>query len=384
MIVHQLNIVALPYWGVKDCLDEFFAETKGRTITLKAQASNEVDDVAVKAYDWKGRHVGYVGNNYRQTALAILQVKGGKARGEVLKVNEEHKCLVVECVADIDEVLPEIYHTKEFEAWEYDGPVMPITDVMDNLEFMVDEIRERLTDANEWTEADEGDFTELVERFCETSKYDISGDMSDFRKWLVQQLTALRMDDLADMVGSEDGHAGRECKGGDVKAHWMELLTGAATAPFATMMLERYSTGEVEGQLRAFPLNIYNVWLNDRERFLSRVLYQHIPRRVLWRLMSGIAFVEHARARGIENTMSKEERRMAERLMDAAIDEFDGEIKELKAMRRLCNSMGWKEQANKLGEYIKSQQRQSIVIEGNVNDIIESGGHKTVNNNRER
>jgi hypothetical protein len=383
MIVHQLNIVALPYWEVKHCLDEFYAEAMGRMIVLRAQESNEVDDVAVKAYDWKGRHVGYVASNDRATALAILKVKGSKARGEVQKVNAEHACLTIECVADIDKVLPEIYHTKEFEAWEYDGPVMPITEVMDNLEFMADEIRERLTEADEWTEADEGDFTELTERFCETSRYDISGDMCDFRKWLAQQLSARRMDDLAELVGREDGRAGRECKnGGEVTTYWMELLTGTATASFATMMLTQHSIGKVEEQLRAFPQNLYNVWLNDRERFLSRVLYQHIPRKVMWRLMSGIAFVEHAKAKSIENTMSKEERRVAERQLEVVMDMYSCEPEKLSEIRRLYISMGWKEQANKLGEYIKSQQRQSIVIEGNVNDIIESGGQKTVNNNR--
>ena len=35
---------------------------------------------------------------------------------------------------------------------------------------------------------------------------------------------------------------------------------------------------------------MFELWQEDRERFVTKLLYMHIPREVLWRFISGIAF----------------------------------------------------------------------------------------------
>ena len=60
MLTSRLHIVGLPYHEVGGCLGEFFAEAQGRAMTLRPEPTNEWDANAICAYDWQGRHVGYV------------------------------------------------------------------------------------------------------------------------------------------------------------------------------------------------------------------------------------------------------------------------------------------------------------------------------------
>ena len=64
----RLHIVALPYYEVGGCLGEFLAEAQGRAMTLRPDPTNDVDVNAICAYDWQGRHVGYVAIHDQLTA----------------------------------------------------------------------------------------------------------------------------------------------------------------------------------------------------------------------------------------------------------------------------------------------------------------------------
>ena len=60
MYTCSLHIVALPYYEVGECLGDFFAEADGRALTLRPEPTNDYDAQAIQAFDWQGRHVGYV------------------------------------------------------------------------------------------------------------------------------------------------------------------------------------------------------------------------------------------------------------------------------------------------------------------------------------
>jgi len=53
-----------------------------------------------------------------------------------------------------------------------------------------------------------------------------------------------------------------------------------------------YDVDKVRRELEAFPESMFEEWLENREQFVTKLLYMHIPREVLWQLVSGIAFVE--------------------------------------------------------------------------------------------
>ena len=69
----------------------------------------------------------------------------------------------------------------------------------------------------------------------------------------------------------------------------------------------KYDIDKVREELMQFPEAMYEEWLENREHFVAKLLYMHIPRKVLWQLISGIAFVELTTAEMIPlNPVQKE------------------------------------------------------------------------------
>jgi len=293
MVSHQLHIVGLPYGDIGDCMDEFLGQAVGKVVTLRPQPTNEVDARAIRAYDWVGRHVGYVANAELPTAWSILTSLGRRSvRGRTAAVDTEHHCVVVECVAEVSDEPAELYPQADFLSWSYSGPVLPNTEELDRLEFLMDEIQDRLEEREGWNDDDRDDFRQLVRRFIELSKFDLSAEMSDYRVRLANTLRELDLDDLSCEMDREASHAGRESRCGEVLEYWMEVLSKPAIAHRMMAHAGEYNYELVRQQLESFPQGMYQEWLSDRQFFVSRLLYSHIPRKVLWNFVSGIVFCE--------------------------------------------------------------------------------------------
>ncbi len=294
MVKHQLHIVGLPYYDVGIDLDEFFDKIgDDARLTLRPEPNNPVDALAIRAYDTTGRHVGYVAQPDKPLAWSLLRLLGRKSlRGRATEVNREHRCIIFGCEAEPVTTILSIYPKEEFTAWAYSGPLIPMTDEMGRLEYMRDEIADRLEAGEVKTAKERETFMALVERFCETSKFDISGDMSDYRRRLARQLQEHDMSELSRRLKREDGHAGRESIGGEVLDYWMRVLTEPSVTRGMLESRKRYDRRAIVEELKCFPQGLYTTWCEAPRLFVSRALYLHIPREVLWRLASGIVFAE--------------------------------------------------------------------------------------------
>lgn len=301
MQISRLRIVALPYYEAATCLEEFYGEALGRAMTLRPEPTNERDVNAICAYDWQGRHVGYVTQDGQPLAFQALWGSGRRSlRGRVCEVSAAHKYVVFECSVETLGAAEDLYPQAPYLDWTYCGPVLKPTQVMVTLDYMMDEICERLAERDSWTEAERTDFVALTTRFCGLSKFDLSGEMSDFRRRLCLQLMQTEDEVLLPLVQELKmacGRAGRETHSGEVLDHWMQVLSEATMVQPLLVHRQEYDLERIREQLEAFPDAMYQEWLENRERFVAKLLYKHIPREVLWRLVSGIAFYEAATAR---------------------------------------------------------------------------------------
>ena len=292
----SLPIVALPYYEVGECLGEFLAETQGRAMTLRPEPTNDVDALAIRAYDWQGRHVGYVASSDLSVCWQALHGSGRHSlRGHVVAVNAEHKCVVFECHVEVLGEVEELYPIIPYLEWSYTGPVLKPTQEMVTLEYMTDEIDERLDEQERWGDAEHEDFLMLTNRFCSLSKYDLSSEMADYRRRLCLRLMDTKDDSflpLVDELTLAFGRTGRETHGGAVLDYWMRVLSDSKTVKGLYGCRHDYDESAVRAELERFPEGMYNVWVENRERFVTRLLYLHVPRRVLWQFVSGIAFLE--------------------------------------------------------------------------------------------
>lgn len=297
----NLHIVGLPYYEVGECLGEFFAEAVGRGMTLRPEPTNDFDANAICAYDWQGRHVGYVAGHDLLRAWRAFRGSGRRSlRGRIVEKAEDHKCVVFECQVEALAEEVELYPAGPFLNWKYSGPVLKPTKEMVRLEYMMDEVTERLDEYEHWSETERDDFMLLARRFCNLSKYDLSGDMDSYRRRLYLQLLSLK--DKGFIALTEDlrmafGRTGRESHGGDVLSYWTDVLSIRGMVRSLLVVRREYDINKVREQLEAFPESMFQVWLENRERFVSKLFYLHVPRHVLWQFVSGIAFYEALRSR---------------------------------------------------------------------------------------
>lgn len=270
-------------------------------MTIRPDPTNDVDPHAFGAYDWEGRHVGYVSRNDLDDAWRALRGSGRHSlRGRITEVHANHKYLVFECSVEAMGEAVNLYPPTPYLEWEYCGPTLKPTQQMVTLEYMMDEISECLDEHNTWTDDDGSNFLKLAERFCELSKYDLSGDMTDYRQHLCSRLRGLKDSSLLPLIEELQmaaGRAGRETHGGSVLDYWMQILAEPKIVKSLLVHRREYDIERIREQLEQFPDSMYNEWIENRELFVSKMLYRHIPRQVLWRFVLGIAFCEAIAAR---------------------------------------------------------------------------------------
>lgn len=297
----RIHIVALPYYEAGECLSGFMAQALGRSMTLRPEQTNEVDANAVRAYDWQGRHVGYASAMDQSEVRQALRGSGRHSlRGHVVEVNEEHKYLVFECnVKTVGEV-EDLYPDARYLDWVYSGPTLKPTSEMVTLEYMMDEISERLDEHEEWDDEERKDFVQLAIRFCNYSRYDLSGDMFDYRRRLCLRLMDINDETLMPIVEELKmafGRTGRDLHGGEVLKYWIRVLSEPKMVCPLFANRKEYDDKVVKEQLKKFPESMYDEWKDNRERFVTKLFYMHVPRQVLWALVSGIAYCEAMDAR---------------------------------------------------------------------------------------
>ncbi len=302
MSIIELKIVGIPYRkDLNGQVDEFLAEAEGRTMTIRPESSNDNDKVAVRAYDWVGRFVGYVSKNDLPKAWGALRCTDKlKLRGLIVATCIEHPCITFECsVPGYKGPATDLYPQKPFLDWKYSGPVLNLPEEFDNIAYMREEIKDRLDEREDWSDEDLEFFLELAYRFVRLSKYDISGEMSDYRKELITNLKAADCDDFAALVDEltmTESRTGRETMNGGVLEFWTNQMQSKETRKHLMVHQQEYNAEKVEKELEQFPESMYFEWKSNPELFVSKLYYMHIPRQVIWFLVSGIAFVEMEKA----------------------------------------------------------------------------------------
>ena len=138
--------------------------------------------------------------------------------------------------------------------------------------------------------------------------------MSDYRQHLIQKLEDIgryEFQEIIDELTMSVGRTGRETSCGSVLDFWNEQMQSADTRKHLMVHQQEYDAKRVEKELEAFPESMYFEWKANPERFVSKLYYRHIPRDVIWRFVSGIAFVEmkHAIAKKAEEEKAKREKR---------------------------------------------------------------------------
>lgn len=344
------HIVGLTHNDVKGHEVEYAKEAEGRTICLVPDDANTFDMLAVKAYD-KQQLIGYVsaleGEDVRALIIARKERNlrtrciGCNSKNEGDKAGLQLMVRVLSDVSDeeMEQARREIYDDKIYDDWQYSGPVLPIeqltrfSDCTMMLEGVINSIirlRNKLSDgvsdkgssvSDNSSSASDKTSSEAENRSLDTEteamlREELSDCLSEARERLSSFLEIQRSDYSREMTQARNRilHKLEQIDDDELQRLRAVLLTEmgfitssayrerAAYSFFveAPNAIKKKQTGTydykdqlavIEGQLYAFPHNLYPTFKADPVDFLRQVFYKRVPRKKMLQLLSGIVLM---------------------------------------------------------------------------------------------
>lgn len=344
------HIVGLTHNDVKGHEVEYAKEAEGRTICLVPDDANTFDMLAVKAYD-KQQLIGYVsaleGEDVRALIIARKERNlrtrciGCNSKNEGDKAGLQLMVRVLSDVSDeeMEQARREIYDDKIYDDWQYSGPVLPIeqltrfSDCTMMLEGVINSIirlRNTLSEgasdksfsvSDNSSSASDKTSSEAENRSLDKEteamlREELSDCLSEARERLSSFLEIQRSDYSREMTQARNRilHKLEQIDDDELQRLRAVLLTEmgfitssayrerAAYSFFveAPNAIKKKQTGTydykdqlavIEGQLYAFPHNLYPTFKADPVDFLRQVFYKRVPRKKMLQLLSGIVLM---------------------------------------------------------------------------------------------
>lgn len=337
------HIVGLTHNDVKGHEVEYAKEAEGRTICLVPDDANTFDMLAVKAYD-KQQLIGYVsaleGEDVRALIIARKERNlrtrciGCNSKNEGDKAGLQLMVRVLSDVSDeeMEQARREIYDDKIYDDWQYSGPVLPIeqltrfSDCTMMLEGVINSIIRLRNTLSEGASDKSFSVSDKTSSEAENRSLDketeamlreeLSDCLSEAREWLSSFLEIQRSDYSREMTQARNRilHKLEQIDDDELQRLRAVLLTEmgfitssayrerAAYSFFveAPSAIKKKQTGTydykdqlavIEGQLYAFPHNLYPTFKADPVDFLRQVFYKRVPRKKMLQLLSGIVLM---------------------------------------------------------------------------------------------
>lgn len=337
------HIVGLTHNDVKGHEVEYAKEAEGRTICLVPDDANTFDMLAVKAYD-KQQLIGYVsaleGEDVRALIIARKERNlrtrciGCNSKNEGDKAGLQLMVRVLSDVSDeeMEQARREIYDDKIYDDWQYSGPVLPIeqltrfSDCTMMLEGVINSIirlrntlsegaSDRNPSASDKTSSEAenrsldketeamlreelsdclSEARERLSSFLEIQRSDYSREMTQARNRILHKLEQIDDDELQRLravllteMGFITSSAYRERAAYSFFVEAPNAIKKKQTGTYDY----KDQLAVIEGQLYAFPHNLYPTFKADPVDFLRQVFYKRVPRKKMLQLLSGIVLM---------------------------------------------------------------------------------------------
>ena len=318
------HIVGLTHNDVKGHEVEYAKEAEGRTICLVPDDANTFDMLAVKAYD-KQQLIGYVsaleGEDVRALIIAHKERNlrtrciGSNSKNEGDKAGLQLMVRVLSDVSDeeMEQARREIYDDKIYDDWQYSGPVLPIeqltrfSDCTMMLEGVINSIirlRNSLSEGSLDAETEAmlreeladclSEARERLSSFLEIQRSDYSREMTQARNRILHKLEQIDDEELQRLravllteMGFITSSAYRERAAYSFFVEAPNAIKKKQTGTYDY----KDQLAVIEGQLYAFPYNLYPTFKADPVDFLRQVFYKRVPRKKMLQLLSGIVLM---------------------------------------------------------------------------------------------
>ncbi len=286
----RIDVVGLSHWDVRERWKEYAAEAVGKQLTFVPEPENVKDPYAVRAREGS-LHIGYVAVSDLDMFYQALKGSGKKRlRGTVVESFPEPALLIVECEVDGVDWDYDPFSDKPYENWHYEGiSLMP--QKLQKLQDLADDLTDEL-------EAPVSDSTRkrvlgLTKQLVETNPFDMSREMTRTR-YRIERLLSEREDpELRELTTKLHQQKGllmsHDSRNKVARYLFIELPTKLRQKGFEQSHYTYDNRlDQLEALLHSFPFQLYDKFQNDPVDFLREVYYNHVPRHLLFQLLSGI------------------------------------------------------------------------------------------------
>lgn len=254
------------------------------------------DPMAVSARAWldgQMRIVGYVAADNRELAHRLLLAMGKNSMTlRITRHREGHTTLLASIVDDLQPVPIKSYiFAPDWEAWTTPVKSLPIPGWMQEEDILATD----LVDSLSCQRFDCNILRQKLNRYIVLSANDISLETRQQRNRIAHLLrdcpNATHYKAELEQLYSMPGRVGTSTSEGDVYVRCISYLTDADNMRILSQR-ELPSRNEVESALKDFPMDLYDVWLNQRKYIVARLYYACIPRKVLWSFITTLMYHE--------------------------------------------------------------------------------------------
>ncbi len=288
-VIQQESVVTMSaishcYWA--DRPEELLEEAMGAQLLLVREVGN-IDPNAVRVH-FRGEVAGYVcGQDAPKVAAALDKASRVSALGRVTgTITEPYYKLRIACNLDIRAAGgTDVEQNRPYLDWQYTGPVMPLSPEAKRLQGAVEYLEYVLTGVVAWDEY----ARDYFRTFMAFHRQDYSDEMFHFRAALLRFMTENEPEAATALEGELHEMSRHE--------YFDSIGEYVANLPNSTefremAVRERAPDKDVLCQeLQAFPGNMLDLFLRDRNTFARRLHYIHPPREPMRRLFSGMAWL---------------------------------------------------------------------------------------------
>ena len=358
----QLHIQGLTHHDIAERREAFLQTAVGRRVALRPARLCE-DVRAVEAY-MGGECVGVVARLDLELTWAALRSKAKEVlHGRIVAAKEYS--LVAE--VEVQELQREEPAESGLDGWTYSGPLLAERAEERKLAFLEEELEALLAEASAGLQEDDvKEVLELVETYCRTACYDISGEGLDGRRKLVK-----RLKNAADVRLHEAAECVREMSrrmGGD---HWMQDLGEWMKAELPTsrealvLKVEAAGLAEVQAEAERLPQGLLTLWNRNPAQF-ARVLYGMLPSREDVRRVLSCLVVLELTGRAQESAEEKVND-FVQRFVEETKHFYKHDRKKADAIRQIMIKMGRSDADAELDAWIEGRENQpSISVNGDI------------------
>lgn len=296
----QTNLYSVKIVGARHHLDDrlltlWLSQALGSEIIISKQPI-PADPMAVSARAWldgQMRIVGYVAAENRELAHRLLLAMGKDSMTlRITRHREGHTTLLATAPEGLQPIpIKPFCFAPDWQSWVSPVKPLPLSDWMQEEDILAQHIIDTLPSA----ESVNALLRHKIKRYINLSAYDISLETRQQRNNIAHMLRSRKdahdYGNELEQLYSLPGRVGTQTCGGEVCMRCISYLTDANNM----RLLSRNNLppkAAVEKALKDFPMDLYDVWLNQRNYFVARLYYACIPRHVLWSFISTLMYHE--------------------------------------------------------------------------------------------